>query len=75
MSSKTFVVAGAASALLSACATVSSTPRTDTQNLAVGDAGGVTYFLPTRLVKLTATREPVDMDELTEARGAAAVDL
>jgi hypothetical protein len=63
-----------AALLLAGCATVQSrstaiTAATDR------DTAGVTYFLPQRLVKVTATMEPVDLAKLIKSRDAAAVDL
>lgn len=59
------VTALASAALLPACTTVRSTQlQTFTPS---ADAGGMTYLLPTRLLKVTATRTPVSLEDLRKA--------
>lgn len=60
--------------LLAGCATVQSNPVLSTPTLAP-DAAGVTYFLPQKLVKLTISRAPVEVEKLEKARDAAQAAL
>lgn len=76
-SHRTALLAGCAigaTLLLAGCATVQS--RSNKIDAATDrQSAGVTYFLPRRMVKVTATMEPVDMAKLVKARDTAAVDL
>lgn len=67
---------GLAAALLSTsllsagCATVQSLPK-DTDAKLDSDAAGLTYFLPTKLAKLTVTRAPIEPEAEAQALEAA----
>jgi len=67
---------GLAAALLSTsllsagCATVQSLPK-DTDAKLDSDAAGLTYFLPTKLAKLTVTRAPIEPEAEAKALEAA----
>ncbi len=60
--------------LLAGCATVQSEQKATNDALDV-TAAGLNYFLPKKMVKLTVTRETVDLDKLEKARDAAAAKL
>lgn len=63
-----------AALILPGCATVQSR-STAIAEPTTEESAGMTYFLPRRLAKLTATRGPADVAKLIKARDAAAVDL
>lgn len=52
--------------LLAGCATVRSRPDSNYQ--AHYEAAGLTYFLPTRMLRFTGTRTPLDPQELADAK-------
>lgn len=64
---------GVAALSLAACQTVSSTP-VDSYAL-TAESAGLTYFLPMRMVKVTATRKPADLGELVKKRDSKRAEL
>lgn len=62
-----------AALLVSGCATVRSHPRSDYQ---LGrSSAGLTYFLPMRMIKATASRVPVKLEELNKKLAQAETQL